>query len=338
MNNEKLVNLKRVVMEVFGGCNYTCQMCPQSNPGRGKNFTRKMPLNQFEKILDDVVKKFGKPQINLEGSGEPTMAKDLPSYIKAVKKRGLKCFMYCNGARLNGKFMNDVIDAGIDFIRISVIGYNKELYKKWMNVDNFELILNNIKEINKYIRKIKSKCKLSTYHLITDNTMVDYEINEYQKNVITKTQTTAYIWKMHNWSGNYLNKNPRKLTDRRTCGRPFAPELTVRAGGEKGRTGAVVPCCQTLGPPNEEKSILGHLDNQNIGDIYFGKKYQELREAHEQKQFDRIDYCKNCDFLYEDPEVLAWTNDKSAKLYNMLGTGDDFILTDYKDKNSVFHK
>ena len=87
MNNEKLVNLKRVVMEVFGGCNYTCQMCPQSNPGRGKNFTRKMPLNQFEKILDDVVKKFGKPQINLEGSGEPTMAKDLPSYIKAVKKR-----------------------------------------------------------------------------------------------------------------------------------------------------------------------------------------------------------------------------------------------------------
>ena len=25
--------------------------------------------------------------------------------------------MYCNGARLNGKFMNDVIDAGIDFVR-----------------------------------------------------------------------------------------------------------------------------------------------------------------------------------------------------------------------------
>ena len=35
------LKLKRIVMEVFGGCNYTCQMCPQSNPGRGKNFTRK---------------------------------------------------------------------------------------------------------------------------------------------------------------------------------------------------------------------------------------------------------------------------------------------------------
>ena len=27
--------------------------------------------------------------------------------------------MYCNGARLNGKFMEEVVDAGIDFIRIS---------------------------------------------------------------------------------------------------------------------------------------------------------------------------------------------------------------------------
>ena len=38
------------------------------------------------------------------------------------------------------EFMKKVIDAGIDFIRISVIGYNKDLYKKWMNVDNFDLI------------------------------------------------------------------------------------------------------------------------------------------------------------------------------------------------------
>ena len=101
------LKLKRIVMEVFGGCNYTCQMCPQSDPGRGANFTRKMPLKDFEKILDDVIPKYGKPQINLEGSGEPTMAKDLPKYIEAVKKRGLKCFMYCNGARLKNQFMKE---------------------------------------------------------------------------------------------------------------------------------------------------------------------------------------------------------------------------------------
>ena len=33
-------------------------------------------------------------------------------------KRNLKYFMYCNGARLNGQFMKDVINAGIDFFKI----------------------------------------------------------------------------------------------------------------------------------------------------------------------------------------------------------------------------
>ncbi len=322
-------NLQRVVMEVFGGCNYTCQMCPQSNPGRGSNFTRKMPLIKFEKILDELVPKYGNPQINLEGSGEPTMAKDLFNYVKAVKKRNLKCFMYCNGARLKGEFMKKVIDAGIDFIRISVIGYNKDLYKKWMNIDNFDLILSNIEEMKNYIDASGSDCRVSTYHLITDNSKIDFEINEYKKNVINLINTQAYIWKMHNWSGNYDNKNKRLSKEKRSCGRPFAPELTVRAGGEKGRTAAVVPCCQTLGPPNEEKSILGHLDNETYEEIWNGERFKKLRKAHEQKKFDKIEYCKNCDFLYEDPEVLVWSNDPSAKVNHMLGTDKDFILTKY---------
>ena len=66
---DKNLKLQRIVMEVFGGCNYTCQMCPQSNPGRGSNFTRKMKIDQFERIIDEIVPKYGHPQINLEGSG-----------------------------------------------------------------------------------------------------------------------------------------------------------------------------------------------------------------------------------------------------------------------------
>jgi MoaA/NifB/PqqE/SkfB family radical SAM enzyme len=333
--NENNLKLQRVVMEVFGGCNYTCQMCPQSNPGRGKDFTRKMPLDEFEKILDKIVPKYGNPVINLEGSGEPTMAKDLDKYISAVKKRNLKCYMYCNGARLNGKFMKNVIDAGIDFIRFSVIGYNKEKYKKFMDVDNFELILSNIREIKEYIEQAKSNCRIATYHLITNNEELTFEVEEYKKNIINNLDTIGYIWKMHNWSGNYENLNPRIKTERRTCGRPFAPELTVRAGGDQGRKGAVVPCCQTLGPPNEVKSILGHLDRDTFEEVYFGKKYQDLRLAHQNKNFDSIEYCKNCDFLYEDPEILVWTNDKKAKLHHMLGTDDDFILTKYNKLEKV---
>ncbi len=41
---KKDLKLQRIVMEIFGECNYTCQMCPQSNPGRGKNFHNNFKL------------------------------------------------------------------------------------------------------------------------------------------------------------------------------------------------------------------------------------------------------------------------------------------------------
>ena len=116
--------------------------------------------------------------------------------------------------------------------------------------------------------------------------------------------------------------------------RPFAPELTIRSGGSIGKTGAIVPCCQTLGPPNEEKSILGHLSEKTFEEIWNGEKYNNLRNAHKKSDFDLIDYCKNCDFLYEDPEVLIWSNDPKAKINHMLGTPDDFILNDKKFSNA----
>ena len=321
------IQLKRVVLEVIGSCNYTCKMCPQTNPGRGSEWKRKMPLNQFEEILSQIVPKYGHPQINLEGSGEPTLAKDLYKYVELVKKYDCKAYIYTNGANLHGSYMKQLIDSGIDFIRVSVIGYNPIIYYEWMNCHNFSSVLNNVIRMQDYIQQSGSETEVSSYHLITDNRRVDQEIQEYQNNFINRAQTKAYIWKMHNWSGNYATGiNSRSGDKRVSCGRPFSPELTVRAGGNSGQTGAVTPCCQTLGPPNESKSVLGHFSEQSFEEIFWGKKYNELRKAHEEKRFDDIEYCKNCDFLYDNPEVLVWTNDKEAKTYHMLGT--DFSLRD----------
>ena len=91
-----------------------------------------------------------------------------------------------------------------------------------------------------------------------------------------------------------------------------------------------------MGPPNESKSVLGHLDKESLEEVYFGEKYNKLRSAHARGAFEEIDYCNSCDFLYQSKEVLAWTNDKSARINNMLGTGEKFILTEFsKDKMTV---
>ena len=118
---EHTIKIERAVIEVNGGCNYSCEMCPQTNPGRPKGFLKKMPLDLFENIVKQVADK-GIQTINLEGSGEPTLMNNLPEYIKIVRKYGARADICSNAFRFKGQFMKDCIDAGLNRIRISVIG------------------------------------------------------------------------------------------------------------------------------------------------------------------------------------------------------------------------
>ena len=305
--------MERAVVEVFGGCNYKCKMCPQTT-GRQSSFLRKMPLQMFENILDQLP---GKPIINLEGSGEPTMVDDLEKYITACTKRGLDSYIYCNGSNFTGDYMKRCLDAGLRLIRFSMIGYTPVLYKEWMSEDNWGLIVRNIQDTKKYIAQNKLDCTVASYHLILNKDLIDYEVEQYRNNIIDNLDTVGYIWLQHNWSGNYEPSYQRK-GKRRSCGRPFANEITIRAGGIEGLQGAVTPCCQTLGPPNESTSVLGHFQNQTFDDIWYGDDYNHLRKAHELGEWPS--YCENCDFLYEDTEVLVWSNDPKSKIGHMIGT------------------
>ena len=134
--------MERAVIEVFGGCNYKCKMCPQTT-GRQSSFLRKMPLGMFESILDQLP---GKPIINLEGSGEPTMVEDLDKYISACSSRGLKSYIYCNGSGFTDSLMKRCLDAGLDYIRFSMIGYSPVLYKEWMSEEHHQKYIETISD------------------------------------------------------------------------------------------------------------------------------------------------------------------------------------------------
>ena len=319
------MKIDRAVIEVNGGCNYSCTMCPQDmrTGGRDKRFLQKMSLMEFEDNVRDCAK-HGLRVVNLEGSGEPTLARNLDEYIKIVKKYNALAFCFSNGYRMFGRYMKRCVDAGLDFYRFSMIGYDTNKYNEMMHNrigGNFDMICENIMEMQDYVEKSGSDCVVATYHLITDTDNQEEELEKY-KELVKRLGVKSEIWRMHNWSGVYDNKDKRsgKIN---TCGRPFSPDVVIRAGGLDGHRGAVAPCCQVLG--RDEEAVLGHTSVNTIEEIWNGPAYTELREQH--TTGDYPDYCKSCDFLIDDPEVLVWTNHE-RDLYKMHGT--EFDLDDYR--------
>jgi|TARA_B110000093_G_scaffold153392_1_gene169099 MoaA/NifB/PqqE/SkfB family radical SAM enzyme len=321
------IKIDRAVIEVNGACNFDCTMCPQDKRvgGRHKGFLAKMNLMEFEDNLRDC-KQHGMRVVNLDGSGEATLNRNLSMYIALVKKYDCQAVIFSNGFKMHGQFMKDCVDAGLDFFRFSFVGSNPEKYQEWMNNtrgSSYHIIKKNIEEMMAYVKETGSTCVVETYHLITDNANIDAELDEY-KALVEELGCKTEIWKMHNWSGAYdIGDNKREGTTK-TCGRPFSPDVVIRAGGIDGGRGAVHPCCQVLG--RDEEAVMGHTSHNTIEEIIRGPEYSALRESHRTGEY--TDYCGDCDFLLDDPETLVYTNNNRAT-QKMIGT--DFNLEDYRN-------
>ena len=321
------MKIDRAVIEVQGGCNYSCSMCPQDKRtgGREKDFITRMSLLEFEDNVRDCAK-HGLRVVNLEGSGEPTLNRQLFEYIKIVKKYNAQAFAFSNGLRMSGDYMKKCVDAGLDFFRFSFIGSTPDEYNQWMyntKGGNFDIITENIARMQEYVEQSGSNCVVATYHLITeeDSNLQELQLNRY-KELVAALGVKTEIWKLHNWSGIYKPTYDREGKVK-TCGRPFSPDVVIRAGGLDGKRGAVAPCCQVLGRDSE--AVLGHTSEMSIQEIVEGVEYEALREGHRTGNYPS--YCQDCDFLIDDPEVLVYTNHE-RDLYKMHGT--EFDLNDYR--------
>lgn len=299
------LEIQQIALEIFGGCNYKCPMCPQAD-GRESDFLRKLPFELYAKIIDEGLS-HGLKVVSLQGSGEPTLRSDMPRFVEYAKKKGLKCISLTNGFHLTSDLSRKLIEAGLDTLRISAVGYDRETYHRWMSKDAFERVRQQAIDFVRINKEIGGNTELTLYHLIIDPINTTHEIEMYRNNWIDYCGCPGEIWTMHNWGGQYEEiPYARKGGARRSCGRPAAPYLTVRAGGLNGQSAAVVPCCFVLG--QDSKAVLGHLDKQSIAEVVAGKEYQALRERHLAGDFDAIDYCSKCDQLYDVPESLVWTN------------------------------
>jgi MoaA/NifB/PqqE/SkfB family radical SAM enzyme len=284
-------------------------MCPQST-GREKEFLKRLPLEEFRKIIDQAIP-LGLKYVTLNGSGEPLLHTGLEEAVAYLTERGLSSLIYTNGTRLTPERFERLCQAGLTVCKVSCMGWDRESYAKWMSVDAFDQVRANLKQCVEILTRKGYATLLQTNHLIHDYDKLEYEKQMYLDNWVNYLGVKAEIWLTHNWAGQYANDGVKREQTfagrrRRSCGRPLAPVIEIRAGGLGKKHGAVVPCPYVLGI--DSKAVMGHTEDLPLMDIVNGEPMQALRAAHLRGDFDSVDYCKNCDQLLEIEESLVWTN------------------------------
>jgi len=110
-------------------CNFKCRYCIQAS---GKMQDRRMmEWPTFELLCNQIAEFDGKlKQITMAGWGEPLANKDMPRMISLIKKMSIadRTSIVTNGSLLKPDFVLALVDAGVDFIKVSLQGMTAEKY------------------------------------------------------------------------------------------------------------------------------------------------------------------------------------------------------------------
>ena len=128
-----------IFLEPSGVCNFKCSFCPCNN--NTQNISRRhqlMDMSLFEKIVRDIMQ-FPRNirVVELYAFGEPMLNRYVPEMIKKLKESGKvdEVRMATNGSLLNTESSHRLIDAGLDYLKISLEGMDVETYKNMCDVD-----------------------------------------------------------------------------------------------------------------------------------------------------------------------------------------------------------
>lgn len=287
----KLTN-PEVRIETTNICNASCIMCPREKMDRLEGV---MNAKLFKKIVDEA-KSLGTKNIFLGGFGEPLTDPMIVDRVRYVKQQGMYCNFISNGSLWNKDITVQLIEAGLDEVRFSFYGQDKQTYEIVHRGLNYDITHNNIRNVIETRNRLgRKKPVVLVYFLTLDNNQKQVEAFREEWETLADF---IEIWRPHNFGDGRDYRNRQEVRKKESCGRPKRGPVQFQYDG------TIIPCCYDYGG----KMILGDIHDNTIPEILRGEKYEALRRAHESGDFSAAPYCNECDQLLEHSDALVYTN------------------------------
>ena len=291
-----------VDLELSSICNLRCPMCYTiTKEFKDKVGAKLMDIGLFKKIIDEICGKT--PAIRLSLRGEPTIHPHFIEAISYAKQRGIKeISTLTNGSRLSRDFFVQAMDAGIDWITISVDGTGAA-YEKIRKPLKFGDILQAIKDI-KTVKKERGNNRpvikiQAIWPAIKDNPGQFYNTFAPFTDLIAFNPLIDYL----------SNDDDIDYEENFSCCQLYQ-RLVIGADG------------RALMCSNDEDGsvIIGNANDDKIYDIWHGSKLNQIREIHKQKDMvTSIAACRRCYLPRRTQEKeTAVVNERTFRIKNYV--------------------
>ncbi len=283
-----------VIIDVANICNFKCNFCFQSiAKSKLKTMGFKpgvMDMKLFKKTIHEV-EKFPKQikRMYLFAHGEPLLNHHLPEMIAYAQKREVAKVIQIttNGSMLNPNLNHQLIDAGLDELRISIEGLSSEKYKSVAGIDlDFDRLIENIAHFYKNRQKCKLYVKIINTALDENDEKKFYRIfNEISDNASIEYVTPYY--EGVNYKELFPKHNKTILGNQTTtisvCPRIFYM-LNICPDGN-------VTMCNV---DNLEQYVFGNVNTHSLVELWNGKAFTDLRRQHLRKEGKKHPLCTTC--------------------------------------------
>ena len=126
-------------LEVTNRCNLLCETCPRTFE------TLEPPADMswelFTRIVDQVP---DIARVVLHGVGEPMLVEALPRMIRYLKDRGTYVLFNTNGTLMQPRRFQELIDTGLDELRVSLDAADRASYARVRGRDYFDRIVRDV--------------------------------------------------------------------------------------------------------------------------------------------------------------------------------------------------
>src|SRR5215468_7260820 len=138
-------------LETTNRCNLLCTTCPRTFEDL------ESPADMSWELFTSIVDQFPRiARVVLHGVGEPMMVRALPRMIRYLKDRGVYVLFNTNGTLMQQKRFQELIDTGLDELRVSLDAADRETYAHVRGKDFFPRVVRDVGRFTAYQRQVGS--------------------------------------------------------------------------------------------------------------------------------------------------------------------------------------